>query len=207
MTSPQVWDPTPKNLPHHSQDTHIDGIVTRQPRGGVSGPVSDAENLFASISSILSPTTLMKSLKSWRLTSAIDSQGRYTCNSADTIAKTFQVSLQTAQDTINATTQHGARSAIHPIVRRYQTDIARGINARQLPGRWYTDTFFSKYKSIRGHTCAQLFTNRKLTAVYPLTTKAHAEVALRDNLLMTLEYPTLLSLIMLQSRLGLTLSS
>ena len=122
----------------------------------------------------------MEKFRSLRLTSAIDSQGRYTRNSADTIAKTFQVSLQTAHDTISATTQHGARSAMHPIVRRYRTDLVRGINARQLPGKWYTDTFFSKYKSIRGHTCAQLFTNRKLTAVYPLTTEAHAGVALRE---------------------------
>ena len=183
MTSPQIWDPTSKDLPHHSQDAHVDSLESWHHVNTGDYHIaqsSESDSLLSSISSVLTPQTFMEKFRSLRLTSAIDSQGRYTRNSADTIAKTFQVSLQTAHDTISATTQHGARSAMHPIVRRYRTDLVRGINARQLPGKWYTDTFFSKYKSIRGHTCAQLFTNRKLTAVYPLTTKAHAGVALRE---------------------------
>ena len=96
MTSPRVWDPTSKDLPHHSHDAHLDSIDSWHhvnARDLNTTPISESDNLLSSISSVLSPQTLMESFRSLRLTSAIDSQGRYTRNSADTIAKTFQVSL------------------------------------------------------------------------------------------------------------------
>ncbi len=39
---------------------------------------------------------------------------------------------------------------------------------------------FSRVQSLRGNKCAQVFTDGKFTAIYPLTTKEHAGDALRE---------------------------
>ena len=96
MTSPQIWDPTSKDLPHHSQDAHVDSLESWHhfnTRDYHITQSSESDSLLSSISSALTPQMFMEKFRSLRLTSAIDSQGRYTRNSADTIAKTFQVSL------------------------------------------------------------------------------------------------------------------
>ena len=50
---------------------------------------------------------------------------------------------------------------------------------RRLNTIWYTDTLFSKQKSIIGNTCAQIFTDRKgFTYVHPIKSKAQASEAL-----------------------------
>eukprot|EP00980_Cylindrotheca_fusiformis_P026932 scaffold18119_cov100-Cylindrotheca_fusiformis.AAC.1 len=63
---------------------------------------------------------------------------------AEELARKFKIGLETAKKTLLATTQNGLRSAVHPIVRRYKTDLVRGLEAKRTPGNWYTDTFFSK---------------------------------------------------------------
>jgi hypothetical protein len=42
------------------------------------------------------------------------------------IAKKWRISLQQAQCTLEATTQHGVHHSIHPLCRRYQTDTESG---------------------------------------------------------------------------------
>ena len=159
-TSPQLWDPSSDKLPRRRSDAHVSMVYS----GKQEEPKwreSEFDRLCSSICPVLSPKIFSRKLLLSHQFAAMDSKAQKSSHSPEKIARTFQIGIEVAKDTIQATTQYGACSAIHSITRRYRTDIVCGINAQRLPGRWYTDTFFSRFKSISGHACAQLFTNRK----------------------------------------------
>ena len=85
--------------------------------------------------------------------------------------------METAQKTLKATTQCGVRHAVHPLHRRYRVDHLN-LHRRRLRDVFYMDTLFSKVKSISGFTCAQLITNGSFTRVYPMESKASANIAM-----------------------------
>jgi hypothetical protein len=87
--------------------------------------------------------------------------------SADTIAELWGIGPKKAKATLRATTQHGIRSAILPLSRRYKAD--RMYNMKRLQGRFATDTFFSDIKSMHNDTCAQIYSHKTGFAVcYPM---------------------------------------
>jgi hypothetical protein len=93
------------------------------------------------------------------------------------IAKTFNVGLETANQTLNATTQLALRHTLHPIHRRYRTQVAQlrypRLSGRH--GRFHTDSFFGSTPSIHGSTMGQMYTNdMNFTKFYPMKTKAEA---------------------------------
>ena len=51
------------------------------------------------------------------------------------------------------------------------------LNRRRLNDTFYTDTMFSKVKSIYGNRCAQIYTNGCFTKVYPIESKSSACIA------------------------------
>ena len=61
--------------------------------------------------------------------------------SAETLSERFLVGLPRARATLKATTQHGVRSAILPLSRRYRDD--RRYAQRRLLGKFSTDTFYA----------------------------------------------------------------
>jgi hypothetical protein len=52
------------------------------------------------------------------------------------------------------------------------------INCRRIRDTFYMDTLFSKVKSISGHVCAQVITNRQFTRVYHTMSKASENIAM-----------------------------
>jgi hypothetical protein len=60
--------------------------------------------------------------------------------------------------------------------RRYRVDHLN-LHHRRLHDVIYMDTLFSKVKSLSGFTCAQLITNGSVTRVYPMQSKASANIA------------------------------
>ena len=80
--------------------------------------------------------------------------------SAEFLAKKWGCGLNTARNTLAGTTQLGVRSAIGPLTRRYRTDILQ-MHYRRLNTSFYTDTLFMKAKSLKGKTCAQIYTDGK----------------------------------------------
>jgi hypothetical protein len=110
---------------------------------------------------------------------AVYARHRHTIVSAETLSKLWNIGLETAQRTLRVTTQNGLRTAVHPITRRYRVDHLH-LHRRRLHTTFYTDTMFSKVQSLRGNRCAQVFTDGRFTAVYPLTSKMHAGDALRE---------------------------
>ena len=91
--------------------------------------------------------------------------------SPEMISKKWGCGLDTARNTLTGTTQLGVRSAIGPLTRRYRTDILQ-LHYRRLNTSFYTDTMFMKCPSLKGKTCAQVYTDGKgFVWIDPMTSK------------------------------------
>ena len=76
----------------------------------------------------------------------------------ENLSEKWNIRLSQARKTLQVTTQHGVRSAILPLSRRYRTD--RMYQQRKLRNqKFYTDTLFGKCKSLTNNTCVQIFAN------------------------------------------------
>jgi hypothetical protein len=104
---------------------------------------------------------------------AVDTRAQHTALSVEEVSRKFGIGLETARKTLKATTQYGIQHAVHPLSRRYQTDIMQSTRKR-LNDTFYTDTMFSGMKSLRGNTCAQIFTNGKFVHYEPNVRKSQA---------------------------------
>ena len=77
---------------------------------------------------------------------------------ADILAIEWGIRPDKANHTLQHTTQDNVRSALKPLTRRYRIDLLYQ-RLHILNCRFYTDTLFTKYKSIFGNTCAHIFTD------------------------------------------------
>ena len=108
--------------------------------------------------------------------SFVGARDRHSQVDAETVAKRFRCGLETARKTLKATTQRGVRHSMHPLNRRYRVDHLN-LHRQRLHDTFYTDTLFSKVKSLSGFTCAQLITNGTFTRVYPMESKSGSQIA------------------------------
>jgi hypothetical protein len=106
-----------------------------------------------------------------RKVSAIDTRARHTALYIEEVSRKFGIGLEMAKKTLKATTQYGIRHAVHPLSRWYRTNIMQSKRQR-LNETFYTDTMFSGIRSIRGNTCAQVFTNGRYIHIHYLMKKA-----------------------------------
>jgi hypothetical protein len=102
---------------------------------------------------------------------ATSSTDRRSTVDAATLARRWGTSLATAASTLQASTTRAVRfyPQMEELSRRFRTRQGQ-LRYPHLRTRWYTDTMFpkDKVKSVRGHTCAQLFCNDQCWAkVYP----------------------------------------
>jgi len=109
--------------------------------------------------------------------SAYDTQHQCSDIDASTLSRQWGIGLDTAKNALRATTQLGIRHAIHPITRRYRTDYM-ALRHRRLHATFYSDTLFSKFRSITGAKCAQIITDGLYTHIYPMPSKSSAGDAL-----------------------------
>ena len=95
------------------------------------------------------------------------------------LASIWNIGLETAKRTINRTTQRGVRDFTNAKMNRRLKPLSYQLMFEHLRTTMYTDTLFSKVKSLQQNTCAQVFcTPVDWTRVFPLTTKADAYKAL-----------------------------
>jgi transposase len=80
--------------------------------------------------------------------SAVDTRTRHTELSVKEVSRKFGVGLETARKTLKATTQYGIRHAVHPLSRRYRTDIMQS-KRQQLNDTFYTDALCRKGRPFR----------------------------------------------------------
>ena len=74
------------------------------------------------------------------------------------LAERFAIGPKFARATLKATRQSGTRSGILPLGRQYKADLRYQLN--HLSGKFATDTFYAKQKSLTGNTCTQLFSHK-----------------------------------------------
>ena len=110
--------------------------------------------------------------------SAFESKQRHHDVNPETLARKWNIGLDQARQTLRVTTQLGVRQAVHPLTRRYRTDLMQQ-NVKRLNTTFYTDTLFCPIKSINGNSCAQVFTNQHMVRVHPMASKAEAGIALK----------------------------
>jgi hypothetical protein len=95
------------------------------------------------------------------------------------LSRKWNIGLETAKATLGVTTQHGVRTAVHPMSRRLRVDHLH-LHRPRLKGTWYLDTLIAKVKSLLGNKCANVFTNGKYTKVVPMTSRKEAAESLID---------------------------
>jgi transposase len=105
----------------------------------------------------------------------------------ESLAQKWQIRLNKAQAMLRATTQTGLRTVINPLARRYTTRLPH-LRYPVVKKMLYSDTMFAKKtKSLRQHTCAQVFTHGVgFTHAYPMKKKSEAGDRL-EKLLRTLQ--------------------
>jgi hypothetical protein len=90
----------------------------------------------------------------------------------EVLAKRWGLGLETAKRTLDVTTQVGVCKYVHPVARPFKTR-QQAIRPPRLSGKFYTDTMSSPTVSLRGYTCAQIFTDGYgYDKFYPLKSKA-----------------------------------
>jgi hypothetical protein len=95
------------------------------------------------------------------------------------LSRKWNIGLQMAKDTLDVTTQHGVRTAVHPMSRQLRVDHLH-LHRPRLKGMWFLDTMIAKVKSLLGNKCANMFTNGKFTKVVPMTSCKEAAKSLID---------------------------
>jgi hypothetical protein len=63
------------------------------------------------------------------------------------LSRKWNIGLQTVKDTLDATTQHGVRMAVHPMLRQLRVDHLH-LHRPRLKGMWFLDTMIAKVKSL-----------------------------------------------------------
>jgi hypothetical protein len=108
----------------------------------------------------------------------INSQSRQSIITEECLAQRWFTGLEAAKRTLRATTQEGMRFVDGPIERRLKTSQAH-LRFPTLIITLYFDTLFSHVRSVRGHTCAQIFTDgHGFVRVHPMKNKSEAHHAL-----------------------------
>jgi hypothetical protein len=95
------------------------------------------------------------------------------------LSRKWNIGLETAKAALDVTTQHGVRTAVHPMSRRLRVDHLH-LHRPRLKGTWYLDTLIAKVKSLLGNKCANVFTNGKYTKVVPMASRKEAAESLID---------------------------
>ena len=145
--------------------------------------LQEFDRILATVSTGLIPELIMENIickvntRKTRNGYATITDDRHHGISPELLARKWGIGLEKAKNTLKGTTQNSIRSAVMPLTRRYRTDFM-SQRLRRLT-TWYTDTLFSKQKSVVGNTCAQMFTDGMgFTYVYPMRSKAQAGEAL-----------------------------
>jgi hypothetical protein len=102
---------------------------------------------------------------------------------AEHLAKTWRIDLETAQKTLDITSQKSTRTDNPTLSRNYSTND-RMLRYKRVNEYFFMGTFFATKKakkSSRGHTCCQLFvTDKGFVYVVPMKSKAEVLQAVKQ---------------------------
>ena len=103
--------------------------------------------------------------------------------SAEHLSKIWRIDLDTAQRTLDVTSQSQRRTPNPKLSRNYSTND-RMLRYKRIKEFFFMDTFFATQKagkSLRGHTCCQLFvTDKGFVYVVPMRSRADVLAAVKQ---------------------------
>jgi hypothetical protein len=94
--------------------------------------------------------------ETWNASSIITND-RHSKVTPEELSRKWNIGLQTAKDTLQATTQYGVQTPIHPMTKCLCVDHLF-LNRPRLPGTWYIDTLISEVKSKLCNLCKNIYT-------------------------------------------------
>jgi hypothetical protein len=98
--------------------------------------------------------------------------------SPEELSRKWRVGINTARQTLKATTQQGIQTAAHPLTHRYCANHFTN-RCRRLNTQFYSDTVFATTKSLKGNKCAQVFTAKDFIRFHPMDSKQNCHQALQ----------------------------
>jgi hypothetical protein len=182
MTSPQVWDPYDNDI-----GLDEDKVIVSTNNESISSDL----RIISIIDSNIDPTPclvtdhrFMQLLESkvpydYHLLGAINTKRKGAVTASD-LAKQWHIGLLVAECTIQQATQRGVRDFTSTGGYRRMKRTAHQLMHRHICSTIYTDTMFSKVKSLKQHTCAQVSVTsfHFFTKVYPMGSKGEAQQTL-----------------------------
>lgn len=184
MSSDAEWDPTEvesfflQQYNHNKSQPHFSQVIVSEE--SYLHDDSREAAILAGISTALSDHTMLRELDEnakIKIQSNFTS-ARHSSITPEHLSDTWRISLDNARKTLKVTTQYGVRHAVHPLRKRYKTDIILN-KYRRLNTTFYTDTMISKYNSLNNNKYAQVFCNKDVIVAYPISSKSHAGFALQ----------------------------
>jgi hypothetical protein len=162
---------------HTDVDLFDDGYLLERLIDSVRLKDDNTQLMIASVRSVLngeseSPTGGAEGADPGREESAATRSVTQPLISTESLAKKWQIGLDKAQATLQATTQTGLWKVINPLARRYTTRLPH-LRYPVVKKALYSDTMFAKMtKSLQQHTCTQVFTDGiSFTHAYPMKKK------------------------------------
>ncbi|KAG7370061.1 reverse transcriptase RNA-dependent DNA polymerase [Nitzschia inconspicua] len=110
---------------------------------------------------------------------AVMSNDRHSKITAEDLARTWNIGLETAKDTMKATIQRGVRTSTRPMNKRVRVDHP-DLHVRRIPGTWYCDTVLARVKTLLGNICANVFNNGRFTKVVPMKSRKEAGLSFQE---------------------------
>ena len=180
LTSDEPWDPSTATISNvriaarskEEENLHEYDVLLRE----CSAIYTEKSMLTRMISNVnvfsYTDQTIKEELRKNRAQEVV-TETRHTTVTAEQLARKWGIGIEAAKATLKATTQYGVRHAIHPLSRRYRTDIMLS-HLRRLATTVFTDTMFGKIKSLKGNTCGQIFSAGKFVHFEPMVRKSSA---------------------------------
>ncbi|MGH3624303.1 MAG: hypothetical protein ACRDQ5_21370 [Sciscionella sp.] len=189
LTADMEWDPYSTDFARQEElaierDVTIlqpnRNILSHSSHNTVQCPIS---SVLSSVSTSLVDDNMINSLMEKimiRDISSAKSKLRKPLVTKEDLSRRWGIGLETATQTLKVTTQKCIRNAVHPLHRRYRTKQQQ-LRYNQLSSRFYSDTMFSKHKSVLSNSCGQIFVNDlEFARFVPMKSKSEAGDALAE---------------------------
>ena len=135
---------------------------------------------LSSISTALVDNDILQGLESSVHLSVIQTKSQHSEIKAHELETCWEMGVETAERTLNATTQLGIRMTIHHLHCRYRTKQLQ-YRYNQLNTKLYADVFFLSVPSLSSNTCREIFVNNlKFLHIVPMKSKSQAGNALTE---------------------------
>ena len=171
----ETWDPASVSFDYVKAGRSVSALRTAP----VTSFCFASDVVLSAVSVTHTDETMLPALiQQARKLNAVASNTRHTSVTPESLARSWMIGIDSAKRTLATTTQLAIRHAVHPLKRRYRTDLL-STRHRRLNIRIFSDTLFAGVQSLRGNTCAQIFSAENFIWIYPMKSKSQAGEALR----------------------------